>query len=169
MATLLVIDDEESLLYSLESGLAEDGLTVRTAATGQDGVDAVRNQAPEAVVLDMRLPDMTGLDVFDRIRRIDPHLPVILLTAFATTETAIEAMKRGAFEYLLKPIDLHRLRDVVRRRVRCPSHAARAGRTGGRAGAGPRRRNRRPQPQNAGRVQIDRPHRLAGCERPGSR
>src|SRR5262249_22922 len=59
------------------------------------------------------LSDLSGLEVFDRIRQIDPRLPMIIITAFATTETAIEAMKRGAFEYLLKPIDFHQLREVV--------------------------------------------------------
>ena len=62
---------------------------------------------------DVRLPDMSGLDAFDKIHAIDPRLPVIIITAFSTTETAIEAMKRGAYEYLLKPVELDRLREVV--------------------------------------------------------
>ena len=89
--TLLIIDDEESLLYSLESGLAEEGLTVHTASKGREGIQAVRSHGPDAVILDFRLPDMTGLDVFDQIREIDARLPVIILTAFAATETAIKA------------------------------------------------------------------------------
>ena len=64
-------------------------------------------------MLDVRLPDMSGLEAFDQIRQIDPRLPVIIITAFASTEIAIEAMKRGAFEYLLKPVDFHYLREVV--------------------------------------------------------
>ena len=117
MADLLIIDDEESLLYSLEAGLSTDELTVRTATTGRDGVAAVRRRAPDAVILDIRLPDMTGLEVFDQIRAIDPRLPVVLITAYAAADTAIEAVKRGAFDYLLKPVDLHRLRDTVERAV----------------------------------------------------
>ena len=61
----------------------------------------------------MRLPDLPGLEAFEEIRRIDPRLPVIIITAFSTAETAIEAMKRGAFEYLLKPVDFHQLRQLV--------------------------------------------------------
>lgn len=117
MANLLIIDDEESLLYSLEVGLSADDVEVFTATTGQDGVAAVRKRTPDAVILDVRLPDMTGLEVFDQIRAIDSRLPVVLITAFSAAETAIEAVKRGAFDYLLKPVDLHYLRDTVARAV----------------------------------------------------
>ncbi len=117
MAKLLIIDDEESLLYSLEAGLSTGELEVLTATTGREGIDVVRSSTPDAVILDVRLPDMTGLEAFDRIRAIDPRLPVIIITAYAATETAIEAVKRGAFEYLLKPVDLHHLREAVARTV----------------------------------------------------
>ncbi|AWM39372.1 Transcriptional regulatory protein ZraR [Gemmata obscuriglobus] len=117
MANLLIVDDEESLLYSLEAGLSTDDLAVSTATTGREGVAAVRAQTPDAVILDVRLPDMTGLEVFDQIRALDPRLPVVMITAYAAADTAIEAVKRGAFEYLLKPVDLHRLRDTVARAI----------------------------------------------------
>jgi two-component system nitrogen regulation response regulator GlnG len=117
MPTLLVIDDEPNIRYSLEKGLRADTLRVTTAATAQRGIDLAQRQRLDVVILDIRLPDMSGLEAFDHLRQIDPHLPVIIITAYATTETAIEAMKRGAFEYLLKPVDLHQLRDVVARAV----------------------------------------------------
>lgn len=117
MANLLIIDDEESLLYSLEAGLATDDVEVLTATTGREGVAAVRRGTLDTVILDVRLPDMTGLEVFDQIRAIDPRLPVVIITAYAAAETAIEAVKRGAFDYLLKPVDLHHLRDTVARAV----------------------------------------------------
>ena len=117
MPTLLVVDDDSELRYSLEKSLRSDELNVLTAGTATQGLDVIRQTAPDAVVLDVRLPDMSGLQAFDRIREIDPRLPVIIVTAFATTETAIEAMKRGAFEYLLKPVDLHQLRSVVAQAV----------------------------------------------------
>ena len=115
MPRLLVVDDEESVLYSLEQGLQTSGLEILTADTAKRGIKKVRDHAPDAVILDVRLPDMSGLDAYSLIREIDPRLPVIIITAYAATETAIEAMKRGAFEYLLKPLDLHQLRDVVAR------------------------------------------------------
>ena len=110
MPSLLVVDDEANVLYSLAKSLQSDTLEVFTASTGRGGIELVQQRRPDAVILDVRLADMSGLEVFDRIRQIDPRLPIIIITAFATTETAIEAMKRGAFEYLLKPVDFHRLR-----------------------------------------------------------
>jgi two-component system nitrogen regulation response regulator GlnG len=113
--TLLVVDDELNVLYSLAKSLQTETLTVVTAQTGREGLEIVERQRPDAVLLDVCLTDMSGLDAFDRIRAVDPRLPVIMITAFASTDTAIEAMKRGAFEYLLKPVDLHQLVEVVQR------------------------------------------------------
>jgi two-component system nitrogen regulation response regulator GlnG len=115
MPRLLLIDDEPNVLYTLELGLAAEGLEILTARTARAGLDLIRTAAPDAVVLDIRLPDGSGLDVFDAARAIDPRLPVVVITAHGTTDTAIEAMKRGAFEYLLKPVDLHQLQEVVGR------------------------------------------------------
>src|SRR5579871_2077852 len=117
MPRLLVIDDEPNVLYSLEKSLRSDALEVLTASTAKEGIELAQRRRPDAVLLDVRLPDMSGLDAFDRLRQIDPRLPIIVITAYATTDTAIEAMKRGAFEYLLKPVDFHRLREVVAKAV----------------------------------------------------
>ena len=113
MPKLLIVDDEPNVLYLLEKNLRSEDLHVVTASTAQQAIEAVEQHAPDAVILDVRLPDMSGLDAFDRMREIDPRLPVIIVTAHTTTDTAIEAMKRGAFEYLLKPLDVHQLRDAV--------------------------------------------------------
>src|SRR5262249_11779738 len=113
--TLLVVDDEPNVLYSLETGLSSDGLEILTASTGKQAIDLLERRRPDAVLLDVRLGDLAGLEVYDRIRQAQPRLPVIFMTAYTTTETAIEAMKRGAFEYLLKPVNLHDLRAVVAR------------------------------------------------------
>jgi two-component system nitrogen regulation response regulator GlnG len=118
MARLLVIDDEPNVLYSLEKSLRSELLDVVTASTAKQGIDLVRRSAPDVVILDVRLPDQSGLEAFDQIRTIDPRLPVIVITAHATTETAIEAMKRGAFDYLLKPVDFHQLRELVAKATR---------------------------------------------------
>jgi two-component system nitrogen regulation response regulator GlnG len=117
MATLLVIDDEPNVCYSLQKTLRTDSLEVITAPSAKQGIAMVSQHKPDGVVLDVRLPDMSGLDAFERIREIDPRLPVIIITAHATTETAIEAMKRGAFEYLLKPLDLPQLRETVAKAI----------------------------------------------------
>ncbi len=117
MANVLVIDDEQNIRYSLEVGLQTDDLHVHAASTGKQGIALVNELAPDAVILDVMLPDMSGLDVFTHLREIDPKLPVIMITAVSSTDTAIEAMKRGAFEYLFKPVDLHQLRSVVDKAV----------------------------------------------------
>src|SRR5262249_8660384 len=103
--------------YSIEKSLQSDSLRVLTARTGRQGIERVQRERPDAVILDVRLTDMSGLDAFNHIRQFDSRLPVIVITAYATTETAIEAMKRGAFESLLKPVDFHQLREVVTRAV----------------------------------------------------
>ena len=113
--TLLIIDDEPNLLYSMTKALQRDSLRVITAETAAQGIGKVRLGNPHAVVLDVRLPDADGLDVFNEIRAINSRLPVIIITAFSTMETAVEAMRRGAYEYLLKPIELDTLGALVDR------------------------------------------------------
>jgi DNA-binding NtrC family response regulator len=110
-----LIDDEPNVLYSFARSLGSSSLRVDTALTAKEGLERVQQQRPDAVLLDVRLSDMSGLAVFERIHEIDARLPVILMTAYATTETAIEAMKLGAFEHLIKPVDFHQVRDVVAR------------------------------------------------------
>jgi two-component system nitrogen regulation response regulator GlnG len=115
MPKMLVVDDEPNVLYSIERTFRSDALDVIRAQTGSQAIEVTKQLRPDVAILDVRLADMSGLEVFDRIREIDPRLPVIVVTAFGGTETAIEAMKRGAYEYLLKPVDLPHLRDLVRR------------------------------------------------------
>jgi nitrogen regulation protein NR(I) len=115
MPKLLVVDDEPNLVYSIEKTFRSDTLEVLGAQTGRQAIELTRQAQPDVVILDVRLADMSGLEVFDRLRAIDPRLPVIIVTAHAATETAIEAMKRGAYEYLLKPIDVPHLRELVQR------------------------------------------------------
>jgi two-component system nitrogen regulation response regulator GlnG len=117
MARLLVVDDEPNVLYSMKKSFQADSLDVDVAQTGRQALELVSTSRPDAVILDVHLGDMSGMEVFDQIRAFDARLPVIIITASAATETAIEAMKRGAFEYLLKPVDLHQLREVVQRAV----------------------------------------------------
>ena len=112
---LLIIDDEPNLLYSMTKALGRESLNILNAETAAEGIRLVRTERPHAVILDVRLPDGYGLDVFNEIRAIDASMPVIVITAFSSMETAVEAMKRGAYEYLLKPIELDRLREHVER------------------------------------------------------
>jgi two-component system, NtrC family, nitrogen regulation response regulator GlnG len=113
--TLLVIDDEESVRYSFRSIFSVEGTTVLTAASGSEGLALLREEKPDVVVVDLQLPDQSGLEVFAEIQLLAPKKPVIFITAHGTTQTAIEAMKRGAFDYLVKPLDLERLSQVIER------------------------------------------------------
>lgn len=117
MSRLLIIDDEPNLLYSLKRTLQDEELEIITAETGSAGINLVKEFQPDTVILDVRLPDMSGLDVFNEIRLIDKKLPVIIFTAHSTTETAIEATKRGAYDYLLKPVNFNQLQEIVHRAI----------------------------------------------------
>ncbi len=115
MPTLLVIDDEEHIRYSLRKVFEGDKGEVLTAGTASVGLQLVEERRPDVVLLDLQLPDRSGLEVFRAIHALDPKRPVIFITAHGTTEAAIEAMKGGAFEYLVKPLDLEQLTQVVDR------------------------------------------------------
>src|SRR5437588_11076247 len=112
--TLLVIDDEEFILHAFRQNFREPAYTLLTATSAQEGVELVRHR-PDAVILDVHLPDSSGLETFEQIRRTDARIPVILITGHGTTELAIEAIKRGAFDYLLKPPELPQLREIIAR------------------------------------------------------
>ncbi|WP_461210329.1 sigma-54-dependent transcriptional regulator [Desulfocurvus sp. DL9XJH121] len=106
MAQILIVDDDAQLRRSFRKLLAQEGHEVHTASSAEDGVDAVREALPDLVIMDVRLPGMDGLEGFKIMHGIEPRLPVIIMTAFGTTETAIEATRLGAFDYVLKPFDI---------------------------------------------------------------
>jgi nitrogen regulation protein NR(I) len=106
MGTILVVDDDPQLRQSFEKLLAQEGHAVKTAANGEAALAAVQAALPDLVIMDVRMPGLSGLETFRRLHEIEPKLPVIIMTAFGTTETAIEATKLGAFDYVLKPFDI---------------------------------------------------------------
>jgi two-component system nitrogen regulation response regulator GlnG len=110
---LLIDDDPVMILDQLAHALGPQGLEIDAARTAEEGVRRVAAQPPDVILLDVHLPDLSGLEAYQRIRRIDARIPVIFVTWAATTDTAIEAMKEGAYDYLFKPLDLARLRVVV--------------------------------------------------------
>ncbi|HEX4609274.1 MAG TPA: sigma-54 dependent transcriptional regulator, partial [Urbifossiella sp.] len=115
---LLVVDDEPAIQHAFLRAFRDADLAVRAATSAADAVEVVERERPDVVVLDVHLPDATGLDTFQRIRAIDARIPVILVTGHGTTDLAIEAMKEGAFDYLLKPLELPALRELIGRAVR---------------------------------------------------
>ena len=118
--TILVIDDEEIIREALEALLVVEGYHVATAPTAEQGLESLHAHQIDAVLLDLMLPDRNGLDVLDDIRRLDDELPIVMITAFGTIESAIAAMKQGAFHYVAKPFKndevLAVLRNAIERR-----------------------------------------------------
>jgi two-component system nitrogen regulation response regulator GlnG len=110
---LLVDDDPVLILDQLSHVFAPQGIGIEVARSGAEGLRQAAARSPDAVLLDVRLPDLSGLEVYQRLRRIDARIPVVFVTATTDADTAIEAMKRGAHDYLFKPLDLHQLRAVV--------------------------------------------------------
>lgn len=106
MSSILIVEDDAQLRQSFDRLLQEEGYEVVTASSGEDGLEAVRQRTPDLVIMDVRLPGMSGMETFQAVRKLDPKLPVIIMTAFGTTDTAIEATKLGAFDYVLKPFDI---------------------------------------------------------------
>jgi two-component system nitrogen regulation response regulator GlnG len=115
MPRLLVIDDEPSILHAFSRAFREPETTVITASTSHEGLGLVNAQPPDVVVLDLNLPDDSGLVTFKKIHEFDARIPVLFITGQGTTDSAIEAMKLGAFDYLLKPLELSTLREQLNR------------------------------------------------------
>jgi two-component system, NtrC family, nitrogen regulation response regulator GlnG len=113
MPTLLIIDDDHLLLETFAHIFGQLGFTVRTASSAAEGLEMLTQQPPDVVLLDLNLPDQYGSEVFRHIHRFNTRIPVIFLTGTGTTETAIEAMKRGAYDYFVKPVEMEKLKELV--------------------------------------------------------
>jgi two-component system nitrogen regulation response regulator GlnG len=112
MAHLLLIDDDPTLLPE-QVRLAFPAHRVEVAGTGGEGLACIAAEVPDVILLDLRLPDQSGLEVYQQIRKIDARIPVIFITLAKAADAAIEAMKQGAHDYLFKPLDLRQLQRVV--------------------------------------------------------
>src|SRR5213080_5021327 len=113
MSKLLLIDDEADVQYSFQRIFDAPEIELTTASSGEEGLKVIPKLKPDLVMMDVRMGGMTGLETLRRIRQMDSKLLVILMTAYGTTQTAIEAMKLGAYDYLLKPFDVPKLKQVV--------------------------------------------------------
>jgi len=109
--TLVIIDDNAGSLELLSTALSRSELRVITASDPEEGIEAVFREHPQIVLTDLVMPGLSGLDVLDRIVEYDPSIDVILMTAHYTSESAVEAIRRGAADYLNKPIPIAALRE----------------------------------------------------------
>lgn len=112
---ILVVDDDENLRWVLKTQLEELGYTVSTAAEGEEALAAIEKEAPALVLTDLKMPRVSGMELLDRIRTEYPEVPVVMITAFGTIQSAVQAMRAGAYDYLTKPIDFEELALVVNR------------------------------------------------------
>ena len=120
---ICLIDDDDAARAALENVLSGEGYLIASFSDGQAGLAAALSEDLDCVLTDLRMPGISGLELIDRLREDLPNLPVVLMTAHGTTETAIEATRRGAFDYILKPFEMEELLAVLAR-------AAEAGRRG---------------------------------------
>ncbi len=113
MDKLLLIDDEADVQYSFRRIFEGSGIELSTASSGEEGLRLIPKLKPDVVIMDVRMGGITGLETLRRLRQFDAKLPVIMMTAYGTTQTAIEAMKLGAYDYLLKPFDVPKLKEII--------------------------------------------------------
>jgi DNA-binding NtrC family response regulator len=116
-ASILVVDDEEIMREILDALLAREGYHVRLAASAAEGIELAKSVPFDAVILDVMMPGMDGIAALEELKKLDEELPVLMITAFASVETAISAMKRGAFDYITKPFKNDEVLVVVRNAV----------------------------------------------------
>jgi two-component system NtrC family response regulator len=115
---VLLIDDDQSLRRVIEYSLVENGFAVRPASSGEEGISFFQKESFDAVITDITMPGMSGMDVLEKVRKEDPGLPVIIITAYGTIESAVSAMKQGAFDYITKPFNRDELRITLDRALR---------------------------------------------------
>src|SRR6266496_4346797 len=113
MDKLLLIDDEADVQYSFRRIFDSPEIELTTAASGEEGLRLFSRLKPDLVIMDIRMGGIDGLETLRRLRQLDAKLPVIMMTAYGTTQAAIEAMKLGAYDYLLKPFDVPKLKQIV--------------------------------------------------------
>ncbi|MGQ9669788.1 MAG: response regulator [Desulfosoma sp.] len=110
---VLLVDDEKEFVSTLAERLEIRGLSVSVAFDGQEAMRILDNEAFDVIVLDVRMPGLSGLEILKRIRTQKPEIPVILLTGHSATRDGIEGMRLGAFDYLMKPVDIDRLMEKM--------------------------------------------------------
>ncbi|MDL1955702.1 MAG: sigma-54 dependent transcriptional regulator [Candidatus Desulfofervidus auxilii] len=117
METILIVDDEKNYLVVLKAVLEEEGYEVLTAQDAFSALEIMQHTDLDVVVTDMKMPQMDGITLLEKIKEINEDLPVIMMTAYGTVETAVEAMKKGAFDYILKPFSNEELKITIRKAI----------------------------------------------------
>ena len=111
--TVLIIDDEKDVHYSFRRLLEKEPLDILSADSGDEGIRLAKKSHPDLIVMDIRMGQQSGLDTLKELRQLNPKQVVIMMTAYGTSQTAIEAMKLGAYDYVLKPFDIPQLKELL--------------------------------------------------------
>jgi len=119
--TVLVVDDEKSMRLVLSATLKREGYEVETAADGFEALDLMKKKDISVVVTDLKMPRLGGIGLLRRVMEKYPSVPVIIITAHGTIENAVEAVKKGAFDYITKPFDQEDLKNVITKAVQTKS------------------------------------------------
>src|SRR4030095_1311489 len=114
---ILIVEDRDSLRRMLERALGQEGYEVAAAADGRAGIRLLGEQSFDFVLTDLKLPDVSGLEVLEASRAAQPRAPVVVLTGYGTVGTAVEAMKLGAYDFLEKPLDIDDLARLIERAI----------------------------------------------------
>lgn len=118
MSTILIVDDDEEIRYSLSRVLGSRGYQVETAASGEDGIARIKGGLkPDLIMCDVRMGGISGIETLQHMRSASPSLQIVLMTAFGTAQTAIEAMKFGAYDYIMKPFDVDKVLDIAQKAI----------------------------------------------------
>jgi len=113
MENILIIDDEKDVHYSFSRIFENSGYRLLAATSGDEGIKTLQKENPDLILMDIRMGTTNGLETLQQIRKFDTRIPVIMMTAYGTTQTAIQAMKLGAFDYILKPFDIIKLKNLI--------------------------------------------------------
>ncbi len=114
-STILIVDDTQLIAESLKKALSREGYDILTAATGREALQSYEENGPDLILLDVKLPDIDGIQVLQKIRQVDAKTPIIVMTAYSGIKGAVEAMKSGAYDYVAKPFDIDELKIIVAR------------------------------------------------------
>src|SRR5579883_573912 len=117
MATILIVEDEPKMLRLLELNLADAGYTTRTASTAEAGLKVLSSDKVDLVLSDVKLPGMNGLEFLQAVKRANASIPVVMMTAYGTVESSVEAMKEGASDYVLKPFSIEEIKLIIRKEL----------------------------------------------------
>ena len=115
MDKIIIVDDDEFMREGLEETLCEGNYCLQSFANAEDAVQSLSDGSASMLITDMRMPGMSGMELLEKVKKADPKLPVVMMTAFATIETAVEAMKKGAYDYIMKPFDAAQIEVVVQK------------------------------------------------------